>query len=198
MKNFNHPRKGSMIRVDPIRSLQDIDRIKVMLQKKPRDLCFFVLGINTNLRASDLLGLRVHQVMSLIPGDEIVLREKKTGKPRYIKANKAVVSAVNLWLERGGFGEDYNDWLFPSQKRGAPLTVPAVSRMVKWWCQAIGLKGNYAAHSLRKTWGYHQRVTFGVDLAVLMTAFNHSSQAVTLNYVGISREEVGDIFSHEL
>ena len=53
--NPNHPKKGSSIKVDPIKSLKDIKAIKKLLHDKPRDLCLFTLGINTNLRASDLL-----------------------------------------------------------------------------------------------------------------------------------------------
>lgn len=58
-KNPNAPRKGAKIKVEPIRSLDDIQLIRRMLQEKPRDLALFTIGINTNLRASDLLRLRV-------------------------------------------------------------------------------------------------------------------------------------------
>lgn len=55
--NPNHPKKGSTIKVDPIRKLKDIKAIKKLLANKPRDLALFTIGINTNLRASDLLRL---------------------------------------------------------------------------------------------------------------------------------------------
>ena len=66
--------------MEPIRSLEDIQLIRRMLQEKPRDLALFTIGINTNLRASDLLRLRVCQVRDLEPGDSIDINEKKTGK----------------------------------------------------------------------------------------------------------------------
>ncbi|MDX2441674.1 MAG: hypothetical protein QNK40_14125 [Desulfobacterales bacterium] len=42
----------------------------------------------------------------------------------------------------------------------------SMSRLVKGWCNVINLKGNYASHTLRKTWGYHQRVTFNVGITI--------------------------------
>ncbi|MEM1369399.1 MAG: hypothetical protein AAGG02_15595 [Cyanobacteria bacterium P01_H01_bin.15] len=47
LKNINRPAPGSSIRVEPIRDLKAISRIKRRLQESPRDLCLFTLGINT-------------------------------------------------------------------------------------------------------------------------------------------------------
>ena len=65
-KNPNAPRKGSKIKVEPIRSLKDIQLIRRMLQENPRDLALFTIGINTNLRASDLLRLGVYLSLAKI------------------------------------------------------------------------------------------------------------------------------------
>ena len=89
-KNPNHPPKGSTIRVEPIKKLKDIKAIKKLLYDKPRDLCLFTLGINTNLRTSELLRITVGMVTDLNAGDELTLKEKKTGKHRRITLNKAV------------------------------------------------------------------------------------------------------------
>jgi len=51
-RNPNHPEKGSLIKVEPIRKMKDIKAIKKLLHDKPRDLCLFILGINTNLRVA--------------------------------------------------------------------------------------------------------------------------------------------------
>jgi hypothetical protein len=82
MANPNHPKKGDIIAVDPVRAVKDIRSIKKMLADKPRDLALFVVGINTNLGASDLTRVTVGQVRSLKHGDFFNLREKKTGKVR--------------------------------------------------------------------------------------------------------------------
>ena len=58
IKNPNHPKKGSAIKVEPIRDKKAIDRIKKQLRDSPRDLCLFILGINTAYRANELLAIK--------------------------------------------------------------------------------------------------------------------------------------------
>jgi len=192
-ENWNHPVKGSSITVEPIRNVKDIKAIKRMLAGNPRDYCIFVLGINTNLRASDILKLRVRDVRGR---DELVLKEKKTGKVRRITLNDAVKKAIKDLINSKSYVDD-DDYLFLGL-RGNPLTVPTLSRMVKTWCQTINLPGNYGSHSLRKTWGYHQRVSFGMGLPELMVCFNHSSQRQTLDYLCVQPEEVKNIYLNVL
>jgi len=196
--NENHPQKGSTIKVEPIKKGKDIATLKKLLQDKPRDLALFTIGINTNLRASDLLRLKVNKVRHLTPQkgeNEIEIVEKKTGKPRRITMNKTCIEAIRTLLSSETFSDD--DYLFKSQRREV-LTVPSTVRLVKSWCKVINLKGNYGSHTLRKTWGYHQRVTFGVDLPRLMVCFNHSTQRQTLDYLCIQPEEIKDVYENEL
>ena len=193
--NPNHPQKGSTIKVDPIKKLKDIKAIKKLLANKPRDLALFTIGINTNLRASDLLRLKVGQVKDLKAGDTFEIREKKTGKARRITLNKTCITAIQNLLASKQYQD--GDYLFQSQRRHV-LTVPSVHKLVKAWCSEINLKGNYGSHTLRKTWGYHQRVTFGVDLPRLMVCFNHSTQRQTLDYLCIQPEEIKDVYENEL
>lgn len=195
--NPNHPKKGSQIKVEPIKKVKDVKLIKALLADKPRDLALFTLGINTNLRASDLLRITVKHVREVAPGEELVLKEKKTGKERRITLNETVVEALQGYLRT----VEYEDTapLFQGQRsNGKPLTVPSVNRLVKQWCKAANLKGNYGSHTLRKTWGFHQRVTFKVDIPVLMECFNHSSQKQTLAYLGIQPEEIKSVYKNAL
>lgn len=136
-ENANRPEPGKTIKVEPITKLKDIRSIKKLLHDKPRDLCLFTLGINTNLRASDLLAIEVGQVRNV---DELVLKERKTGKHRRITLNKAVRASVQGLL--AGSDLEDSDHLFQSQ-RADRLTVPSVNRLVKQWCRMINLKGNY-------------------------------------------------------
>ena len=125
---------------------------------------------------------------------KIVLNEKKTKKERRITLNKACNSAIQGLLASREYTD--KDYLFTGQ-RGC-LTVPAVNAKVKSWCKALNLKGNYGSHSLRKTWGYHQRVTFKTDLPRLMVCFNHSTQRQTLKYLCIQPQEIRDVYENEL
>ena len=193
-QNWNRPQQGDQIKVEPIRRKKDIDSIKKLIAGNARDSALFTLGINTNLRASDLLRIRAGQVRDLKPGDSIELKEKKTGKFRMVTLNKACIQAVQRLLASKSYADD--DLLFLGQR--GPLTVPSVHRLVKGWCRDINLKGNYGSHSLRKTWGYHQRVTFGTDIPRLMVCFNHSTQRQTLDYLCIQPEEIKDVYQNEL
>ena len=195
MQNKNHPAKGSKIAVEPIKAIKDIKALKKLLADKPRDLCLFTMGINTNLRASDLLSITVGQVAMLKPGEEFTLKERKTGKARRITINNGVYSAIQKYLE--AVSADDKEFLFRSQ-REAVLTVPSLSRLVKGWCELVNLKGNYASHSLRKTWGYHQRVTHNVGISELMVCFNHSSQRQTLEYLCLQPEEIKSVYLNEI
>ncbi|MDB4442099.1 tyrosine-type recombinase/integrase [bacterium] len=193
--NLNHPKKGSTIKVEPIKELKDIGTIKKLLADNPRDFALFTIGINTNLRASDLLRIKVGMVRGLQPNDEIEVREKKTKKNKRVTLNKACIDAIRNLLVSRPFKD--SDYLFQSQ-RAEVLIVPSVVRMVKQWCRAINLKGNFGSHTLRKTWGYHQRVTFGTDLPRLMVCFNHSTQRQTLEYLCIQADEIREVYENEL
>ena len=193
-QNTNRPKKGSKISVEPIKSLDDIKTIKKLLADKPRDLCLFTLGCNTNLRASDLLQITAGMVQDVPAGGEIELREQKTGKLRRITLNKSVVDAISKLLASREYQP--TDKLFTGQR--GPLTVPSINRLVKQWCKKINLKGNFGSHTLRKTWGFHMRVSFGVGLPELMVCFNHSSQRQTLAYLCIQPEEIKSIYDNEL
>ena len=194
-RNYNRPKKGSRIKVEPIKKTKHIKTIKAMLASKPRDLALFAIGINTNLRASDLLRITVGQVKDLKSNEDIELKEKKTGKVRRITLNKACTMAIQGLLEAGEYID--KDYLFKSQ-RGPVLKVSTINNMVKEWCRAINLKGNYGSHTLRKTWGYHQRVTFKTELPVLMECFNHSNQKQTLTYLCIQPEEIKNVYENVL
>jgi integrase len=165
----------------------------MLLSDKPLDLALFTVGINTNLRASDLLRIKRDHVEDLKPGEYFELKEKKTGKSRCVTVNRPCVKAINNFLASKTFKTEF---LFEGQ-RGV-LTVPAVHQKVKQWCRKINLKGNYGSHSLRKTWGYHQRVTFGTDLPRLMVCFNHSTQKQTLDYLCVQPEEIKSVYENEI
>jgi integrase len=190
----NHPKKGSKIKVEPIRQMKDINNLKKLLADKPRDFCLFIVGINTNLRASDLLNLTAEQVRGLKPGDDIELKEIKTHKPRRITLNKACIKAINdLLLSRP---HNDGDKLFQGQR--GPITVSYLNRLVKGWAKALNLHGNYGSHTLRKTFGYIKHTEQGASLPELMVCFNHSTQRQTLDYLCIQEATIRNIYMNEI
>ena len=80
-----------MYEVEPIRSKLKVMAIKAFLKdRSARDYLLFCLGINTALRVSDLLKLRVKDVVDGAGQVKKVLRirEGKTGKERRIEVNE--------------------------------------------------------------------------------------------------------------
>ena len=196
MKKNNHPKKGERIAVDPIRRLEDIQAISKMLSGSPRDHLLFTMGINNGLRVIDLLKLTVKDVKDLKPGDTITIKESKTGKDNILMINKTIYKSLQNYLRQ--LAPDDNAYLFKSRKGDGPLGSQAVSKLVKKWTGAINLRGNYGAHTLRKTFGYIQRTVYGVGFEVLCKRYNHSSPSITMRYLGIHDKEVGSILMNEI
>lgn len=196
MTRNNHAPKGSAIAVDPIKSKKALGTIAKLLYDKPRDHALFVIGIHSALRAGDLLALTVGGIKAILadPDDGDVVREKKTGNLRRICANKPVREAVEQLLASRTCQD--SDLLFQG-KRG-PLTTSWLRRMVISWCEAVNLPGHYGSHTLRKTWGYHMRVTCGVDIPTLMAVYGHATQKQTLSYLCIQPDEIREVYAFEL
>ena len=130
--------KGKKKKVEPIKNLKDIGLIKRMLKEKPRDLALFVVGINTALRASDLVRIKTEQVKHLKggieEGEDIEIKEKKTGKMKRVTLSPACVRVILKLLDTPIFKDEWEQpkYLFHSRKgRGAePLTVQSVHQFI--------------------------------------------------------------------
>jgi integrase len=197
-QNPNRPKPGSRIKVEPIRTKKAIEIIKRSLYHKPRDLCLFTLGINTAYRANELLSITVGQVRNLQVGHALDLKQSKTQTYRMVTLNRPAVETIRYYFRhdrRLWMAED-EDYLFYS-RFGDVLTVPSVTRMVKEWCAAVGLKGNYGSHTMRKTWGFWQYKR-GKPIPLLMEAFGHTTQKQTLDYLCIQAAEVAELYDLEL
>jgi integrase len=195
-QNSNHIKKGQTMFVEPIRKLEDIAAIKELLKDKPRDLLLFVLGINNGLRCGDLLRLKVKDIAHLKISEYTRLTEGKTSKQNYLMMNASSYRALHYFLARTNPSEDA--YLFASKKGKSPITIQRVNALVKEWCRAIGLKGNFGAHTLRKTWGYHMRMTYGKGFELIAMRFKHSNPTTTMRYLGIEQEEVDQMLLNEV
>jgi integrase len=193
--NPHRPALGATTKVEPIRDVKAIKRIKLLLAEQPRNLCLFTLGINTAYRAGELLSIKVSQVDYLRPGDQLEIKQSKVKKYRGTPLNAVVISTIDQWLTLRPATD--SPYLFSSQRANV-LSVPVVNNLVKTWCRHAGLHGNYGSHSLRKTWGYHQRTQRHAPVPLLMEAFGHSSQRQTLDYLGVQAEEISNLYSLEL
>jgi len=174
--------------VEPIRDINAVENIKKILNGNVRDRLLFVLGINNGLRIGDILKLKVSQLQGLKIGDTLPIVEEKTGKQNVLMVNKSVFRVFQEYLD--AYKPSPDSYVFFSRKGKEHLTVEACNRMVKSWCRAVGLKGNYGTHTLRKTWGYIQHSRFGASSEIICRRFNHSSPRVTMRYLGITSADV--------
>jgi len=198
-QNFNHPKKGSRIEVEPLRRKKDIKAIIQLLSGHPRDHLLFVMGINNGIRVGDLLNIKVGDVRYLKPGQVHQITESKTKKKNVVVINKSVRKALDTYFSNITSQIENHHYLFRSRKgENFPLSVQAVHGLVKKWTQTINLKGNYGTHTLRKTWGYQQRTKYGVGFDVIAKRFNHSDPKTTMTYLGIEDKEVHSILMNEI
>jgi site-specific recombinase XerD len=80
-----------------------------------------------------------------------------------------------------------------------PLTRQSVDRILKSFAKDLDLNVRISTHTLRKTFCYHQMVMSNNDtrkLLLLQKMLNHSSPAQTLDYIGITEEEIEDAYKH--
>lgn len=179
-----------MATVDPIRNISDIKKIKgELLQSSYRDYLFFEVGINTGLRVSDILKLKVSDVKGNFYID---IREEKTGKAKRFPLNETVRKELEDYIST----KKPEDFIFESRRsRGIPLERTRAYCILNAAAERAGLDIKIGTHTMRKTFGFHfyQKTK---DIALLQQLFNHSSPSVTLRYIGINQDMIDKAFSN--
>lgn len=171
--------------VQPIRDPEIIADIKKNLRKQKdiRNYILFVVGINTGLRISDILQLRVKDLRK----NKFHITEKKTGKQKSFEMNPTVrYELLELLKDR----ED-DDVLIKSREGvNKPINRSMAYKILNKIAEEYKLV-SIGTHTLRKTYGYHffQRTK---DLVMLQKIFNHPDPAFTLRYIGITKDSAED------
>ena len=196
---------------EPIKSIEDIYRISeyFISSQRYRDNMLFILGINFGLRVSDLVRLKFIDLIdeSLTFRETFGILEQKTSntrsrkRNRYVSINNAVIEAVTLYLQHTP-DVKLSDYLFRSEsnngaKENKPIHRNSVERILKGAAHDLALTMKVGTHTLRKTFGYHQMMIGGNDprrLLLLQKMFGHSSVAQTLDYIGITEEEISEAY----
>ncbi|MBA7522611.1 Tyrosine recombinase XerD [subsurface metagenome] len=188
-----------MRKVQPIRDLKKIRAIKGNLRKKnPRDFLLFTLGINTGLRISDVLKLKVEDVKDRTGEikEYLDLNEKKTKKQRLIYLNSEVRNALEYYFDKTGIYH-LDRYLFISDKTkiNKPISRIRAWQLIQIWCREVGIKGNIGTHTLRKTAGYQMRIA-GVAIELIQEVLGHQSISMTKRYLGITDDEVTKVLKN--
>jgi integrase len=168
--------------VQPIRDPEKIEEVKRILKKESyRNWFLFVMGINTGLRISDLLQLKVKHVRGK---SHIYINEQKTKKMK----SHIISPSLRVDIDDYTFDMGEEDYLFPSRLTDKPIQRVQAYKILNKAARKAGLD-DIGTHTCRKTYGYHFYKR-NKDVAMLQEIFNHSSPSVTLRYIGITQEQI--------
>lgn len=156
------------------------------------DLCLLSLGLDSMLRACDLLKLTVADVIH--PDGRVrhrlARKQKKTKHNVYPALTPATKVHVARWIKISD--KSPHHFLFTRTKAS---DLPAIGRgryadLVKDWADWVGqYSDDYSTHSIRRTKPRHMYKQ-GEDIVLISKLLGHKSIAVTLDYLGIEQDEV--------
>lgn len=182
-----------MNEVEAVKSAEQRDQVEkhlVDFGEIYRDVWRF--GINTALRISDLLNIRMADVAELDPDRPVLtLREGKTGKMRHVRLNRAALAVI----ERRRSTYPAAVWLFQTdspkirKKDPQPITRRSVGRVFEQVGGKIRPRVQMGTHSMRKTRGYAMHEA-GRPIEEICKVMNHSHPAITMRYIGITQEDI--------
>lgn len=163
-----------------------------------RNYTIFQVGKATLLRVSDVLRLKQTDVFDDYGAirQHAFIKDKKTGKPNtlYLRPVMNDLAIYQQWLKRNRY-ERKTEWLFPSTTRPDKHID---ERQFYNVMHRVGdlLDINYlGTHTMRKTGAYRVYVQSNYNIGLVMRLLNHSSEAMTLAYLGldqVSREQMLD------
>ena len=181
--------------VEPIRNKEFIKRMHFYLYgKDPKYGLLFKFGLNTGLRISDILPLKVEDIFNQhnVFKAYLVIKEKKTGKEKKIKLNDSIRKLLYAYvMEQHLRPEQY---LFYSRKQSGHIQRIQAYKVLTEAAKACGIE-NFGTHSMRKTWGYWTYKASKYNIGLIMETFNHSSPAVTLRYIGVNQDQKDELYS---
>lgn len=161
-----------------------------------RNYTIFQVGKATLLRVSDVLALRRNEIFDDDGSikKNAYIRDKKTNKPNilYLKPVKQDLLDYYAWLQENNI---QSEWLFPSTTHhDRHITEKQFYKIMAKVGDLLGI--NYlGTHTMRKTGAYRVYTQSNYNIGLVMTLLNHSSEAMTLKYLGldqISREKMLD------
>ena len=160
------------------------------------DLALFLTALDTALRASDLLDLKVSDVCYSDGRirQKLARRQQKTGKPVEPVLTPSAQHALARWIKHSG--KHRESYLFTRSKKALdakPITRVHLSRLVKIWATWLGHPpDDYACHSLRRTKGV-MLYEAGERVAEISKMYGHASEASTSFYLGITQARVTEM-----
>ena len=139
-----------------------------------------VLEGNLGLRISDILKLRLCDIV--LDGDRYRLEivEQKTGKSRVFTVPLVIQQYIENYCLRNSIRRD--ELMFP-------LTERAIQKQLKIVCDYLDFEG-ISTHSFRKWYATEIYKNNGYDIALVQRLLQHSSSATTQRYIGIEPQRI--------
>lgn len=139
-----------------------------------------VLEANLGLRISDILKLRLCDVVR--DGDRYRLEvvEQKTGKRRVFTVPLVIQQYIENYCLRHQIRR--TDYMFP-------ITERAVQKQLAIVCDHLGYDG-ISTHSFRKWYATEIYKANDFDIALVQRLLQHSSAATTQRYIGIEPQRI--------
>jgi integrase len=173
-----------------------ISLITRLEKDKEYKFCLLVsIGVFTGLRISDLLTLKY---IDILEDDVFLITEKKTNKERSIKVNSTLKEIVQRVYNKLDIS-NLNELIFLNKYGTKSIDKSYVNVKLKelFMKYRIRVKGNISTHTFRKTLG--RRVVVVNDyssesLVLLMELFGHSNMGITKRYLGITKDEIHNVY----
>ena len=144
-------------------------------------------GVKTLLRYSDLSRVKWEDVLDR---ETLVLNEKKTNKRREITLGRSIRERIEMVHNQLG-NPNNEEYIFN-------YSLQYVNRLLKEGGKDVKIRNkNISSHSFRKSGSRYIWESNGNSdeyLIKLSSILNHSSTSITRRYLGISREEIKDIY----
>lgn len=174
--------------VYPITDRKKLDAMADYLYNSSvRDYIMFEIGINLGIRVTDFTQQKVSFYREACNKGYVEMMPRKTSRYKKkitVPINKDLKELIEQYID----GRDNDEWMFPSRKHGHALTRQQIYRILNDAANYVGITDNIGCHSMRKTFGYWHYY-YNKDVHMLMEIFNHSDEAVTLRYIGMTHEE---------
>lgn len=161
-----------------------------------RDRALFLLGVKSGFRISELLSLRIGDVVKngkLVERVTVSRRHmKKKLEGRTVILNAEARDALALWIaELQGEGATRETPVFRSRKGDdRPINRKHAWRILNEAYEANELTGTLGTHSMRKTFANRVHVLLGRDLVKTQRALGHRNINSTVSYLSFLEEEI--------
>lgn len=139
-----------------------------------------VLEGNLGLRISDILSLRLSDIVRDGDRYRLEITERKTKKKRVFTVPLVIQQYIENYCLRNGIGK--NEKIFD-------LTERAISKQLALVCDYLGFEG-IGTHSFRKWYATEIYKNNGYDITLVQRLLQHSSAAITQRYIGIEPQRI--------